>query len=626
MEKRSHDGCWTCRLRRKKCDEKEPICSPCLGLGLTCHRSRQKPVWMDGGAREKAERVRVKMAVAKAVKKRRKAMGAHYRNCNSGPPKSAPEPPSVAGSHTPVELDDPTDRRPTTADPFFFDQSPTEEGSLFNASHETLLFHEPSRTSSSMSDRPPFSSGTAYMTPPESGVGDPVDLSNFTVLWDPSPVLSFDSNCCLQPSLPSMTLQEAALMIHYFENTVQWQFQFLCTSELTYDKAWLLWLMANSRPVYLAALALSASYMKVSGGSTPMGVSADAAGFYQTSAVKNLHQSLECYQAQSPVISPLDDAILILAGITMLLSLNVLQGGDTDWRFHLRAATGLLSQRGDWWTDPSLTGALPDTFPAETNGSFGSVAGDGETALLKVTAAKWIISSIVWFDTMSIFNSESRPTLYDQYIKILSSESSMVSSICENWVLLSILYTNDLRLWKRKARTEGSLSVWALTKRAACIREGLEADIAFTYQWLSQTDNDVEELVSEYLRKITTYIFACAAAVLLETVASGGHPSLPEIQRAVCRTIGALEMFPDADLLRTLVWPLCVAGCLAEPHQYNFFRDLISSVPQSSRGNLQNVMDIIERCWSLRRAEPARPDGVTWEDAMASLGRDILLV
>lgn len=35
---RSKTGCWTCRLRRKKCDEQRPICAACaqLGLGSRC--------------------------------------------------------------------------------------------------------------------------------------------------------------------------------------------------------------------------------------------------------------------------------------------------------------------------------------------------------------------------------------------------------------------------------------------------------------------------------------------------------------------------------------------------------------------------------------------------------------
>jgi hypothetical protein len=49
---RSSNGCWTCRLRRKKCDETYPVCAVCSALDITCHYQDEKPEWMDGGAKQ----------------------------------------------------------------------------------------------------------------------------------------------------------------------------------------------------------------------------------------------------------------------------------------------------------------------------------------------------------------------------------------------------------------------------------------------------------------------------------------------------------------------------------------------------------------------------------------------
>ena len=51
---RSKHGCWTCRIRRKKCDETSPICLTCESLCITCHGYGPKPEWMDNGEKEKA--------------------------------------------------------------------------------------------------------------------------------------------------------------------------------------------------------------------------------------------------------------------------------------------------------------------------------------------------------------------------------------------------------------------------------------------------------------------------------------------------------------------------------------------------------------------------------------------
>ena len=64
-------GCWTCRLRRKKCDEKRESCSTCRSLRLTCAGYGAKPVWMDGGALEKQKAQEIKAEVHQQRKRGR---------------------------------------------------------------------------------------------------------------------------------------------------------------------------------------------------------------------------------------------------------------------------------------------------------------------------------------------------------------------------------------------------------------------------------------------------------------------------------------------------------------------------------------------------------------------------
>lgn len=75
---RSSKGCWTCRLRRKKCDESWPACKRCQKLSLPCDGYGMRPAWMDGGVleRERAtmtqEMVRL-MSCKSRLKPRQKA-------------------------------------------------------------------------------------------------------------------------------------------------------------------------------------------------------------------------------------------------------------------------------------------------------------------------------------------------------------------------------------------------------------------------------------------------------------------------------------------------------------------------------------------------------------------------
>lgn len=67
------NGCWTCRLRRKKCDEERPCCQNCTRLQLDCSYG-QKPVWMDRGVLEREEALAIKNKIAQNTRRRGKSL------------------------------------------------------------------------------------------------------------------------------------------------------------------------------------------------------------------------------------------------------------------------------------------------------------------------------------------------------------------------------------------------------------------------------------------------------------------------------------------------------------------------------------------------------------------------
>jgi hypothetical protein len=56
-------GCWTCRLRRKKCSGEQPTCSRCRQLNVTCYGYGPKPSWVDGGNQEKEGLEKIRKSV-----------------------------------------------------------------------------------------------------------------------------------------------------------------------------------------------------------------------------------------------------------------------------------------------------------------------------------------------------------------------------------------------------------------------------------------------------------------------------------------------------------------------------------------------------------------------------------
>ncbi|EGS17362.1 putative transcription factor [Thermochaetoides thermophila DSM 1495] len=61
MHRRSRTGCYTCRLRRKKCDEAAPICTACRHLGLVCEYKR--PMWWSNNDLRRKTKEEIKMII-----------------------------------------------------------------------------------------------------------------------------------------------------------------------------------------------------------------------------------------------------------------------------------------------------------------------------------------------------------------------------------------------------------------------------------------------------------------------------------------------------------------------------------------------------------------------------------
>lgn len=89
---RSTKGCWTCRLRKKKCDEIRPGCERCASVNIECHYG-PKPPWIEDPELGKEELARVKAVVSVVANRKRAEHRARARV--AGPlAKSYPSPSS----------------------------------------------------------------------------------------------------------------------------------------------------------------------------------------------------------------------------------------------------------------------------------------------------------------------------------------------------------------------------------------------------------------------------------------------------------------------------------------------------------------------------------------------------
>ena len=69
-EARSKGACWTCRLRRKKCDERVLACVACTSNYLPCY-GYEKPDWADGGVKQKAKAEELRVTIREVASAKR---------------------------------------------------------------------------------------------------------------------------------------------------------------------------------------------------------------------------------------------------------------------------------------------------------------------------------------------------------------------------------------------------------------------------------------------------------------------------------------------------------------------------------------------------------------------------
>lgn len=114
---RSKRGCWTCRLRKKRCDESRPHCSTCESLSITCYGFGPKPEWMDDAVKKRQVANNIKDIVKRTSRHKGATQSSSKREV---PVRLAPKPSSSprtgSSSETPSSSQHQTD---STDDPTF---------------------------------------------------------------------------------------------------------------------------------------------------------------------------------------------------------------------------------------------------------------------------------------------------------------------------------------------------------------------------------------------------------------------------------------------------------------------------------------------------------------------------
>lgn len=210
-------GCWTCRIRHRKCDLNSPTCNECTDRRVQCHGYGAKPAWMDGGQEEQKEKLRIKAAINENFRRVKKMQSRNRRSRST-----------KQHSHTSEKLGNGSSEREAEL---------TNE--VANPLHSSTISSSREREFSS---RLSHDCSSQLLGANREGPGH----AHNAVKTSPQPV---DSN--------AIDHQEACLLMHYLDHVFQWQFPYHDSRSRLGNRGWLFLLLIKRGALHHAALSLS---------------------------------------------------------------------------------------------------------------------------------------------------------------------------------------------------------------------------------------------------------------------------------------------------------------------------------------------------------------------------------
>ncbi|EME81787.1 uncharacterized protein MYCFIDRAFT_116413, partial [Pseudocercospora fijiensis CIRAD86] len=551
---RSKRGCWTCRLRRKKCFEDGPPCLNCVERDVFCHGYGPKPDWKDKGVKEKREAARL------ALSSRRQSRQISSRYSTAATDTDQPH-----QSHPSMDLDTVFDFSNLLSS---HSGTPFVPSALHDSSHQASL----SGPSARIQNHDPV------------GIhGVQADLANLIVSRG--------------PALPDEHQQETLSR----EYDLVMRFLDYYSPKLgTRDssRGWLLHLLGRSRAFLQCSLSMAAlreSSQFVSG-SEP---------FRSTLQVAHKHHAYAIQifaELQAGSIAVLGEDLIVA---THLAHLESQFQCLPDCQSYLDLAASSLNNTSD---HQEQAVPCPSHLQHKTSASAYFRApeptADGiDHTYLETQAAYCFCSLLIWNDAISCSIQRKAAPAAATYQKLLSfvdfSAVFFATTMCDGKALSILLDIMALDEWKRERQTRSELSYRNLLDKANDIECSIEKAMQGLSVRLSSplTSPGVETLAalsskSSRTAHVRTYIFLRAILIELHLTVSGGSIRAPEVQESVDRFIAAWEMHKSIMESQSLPWPFCVAGAVAIGAQREFFKAAMAASKLPAMQDLKRLLTL----------------------------------
>ncbi|KAF7328044.1 Zn(2)-C6 fungal-type domain-containing protein [Mycena kentingensis (nom. inval.)] len=639
----SKGGCWTCRLRRKKCDENREgdSCHTCIRLTIECLGwGPKRPEWMRDKAAVERYKADIKAQLTRAGLIRGQPRSSLLTpGMGMGPRRTYP-PHRRSADSSMLNFDAPAGATAGAGDFFQFgtprNMFPGMPGANNSAFYGMpgMSFSDPSLAAAA-AGVPDFSNaaslfGTPFDSPdssaPGSGSIPPLDF-DFTQLGGGTDAFDFNISA---PSPADNTiplfaghssLQENHC-IYYFEHVRKVQFIFAGNSITNVTCSMI---VADPRGAVTNAICALASLhytrMRVSHGLEPPDPNPEhsTAKYFHDEAYFQLHNAKQVRGTYGE-----SDAVAALH----LVWFSQLSGGTTDWQPVFSVACDWLAQQTDLLTSDNPKLALQRLS----------------------SSTQLIVKLTLWLDIFSSLTVMRPPkylALYKRLFCDLAGWQTQSDEIrmdtltgCPEEVLLGIAEVSALSHWKAEQKRKGALSNRDLIRRGDEIEQrlrksadglglGMRGDMLDKtplHPTLVQSESenvDAAPYPTTETRGVVAKIFAETVLLYLHTVLSDSNPGVPEISTSVSTIAQYLSQLPSSEVDRALVFPICLAGCMTDDSNLREFLKGRLQARDQSLGNLMRTRLLMEAVWQRRDVSGSTVD---WRETMRERGLNLLLV
>jgi hypothetical protein len=601
---RSNHGCYTCRLRRKKCDEARPACAGCQALEITCYTGDDKPDWMDGGPRQKEMAEKIKAQVKKQASQRRDRKylemletGAKMVTLGPDEPQAQPDASNTATNNN-------------------------------NTASNTVLT--------------PPSSNTSGNSPPD-------------IPWHTQAFLSQTLQAGSQEG-PDVDLH---FIMIYLDYVFPYLFPQYRPSMLVGGRGWVLDVVQSNKAVYHTVISLASYFFSIvlAGGRDKHETCLDRVmgrlEVQMEMGLRELQKEMRSLTAQNARVDE-REGLLVMQSIVQMLIFEVTTSNKENWKMHLDAAIAIYLQilpRPEYWSEV-LAALFSDRFPpaAMTDG-FHRPWSTNQAAL------RFFSAMLFHIDIMACLTLGTSPRLFRFQASIIPGcqemeetdtfQSARPLAMEEftglyNFVTQMVGDVASLHSWKTVQIKAGALSPHELFSRGKILEDALGAASQALEQQIEVFKqqgivNGIPLLVDDILSplnalpptKSPSYVFhnwtwMQTTKIHLRLVMYGWQPSEPTTRAMVVRLTDTLCSLPSAACLRSLAWPFCLAGCLALPEDEAKFRSMADNLGLLRIfGTFKEALRIMETMW-------ARRDQIdeTWDvtQCLNILGHGVLLI